>query len=215
MLRAAEGLGLRTLGEIERGAWRAPVLPSGIAGLDEALGGGLPHGGILEVVSPGPGRGSQSLLTGLIALARKERAYAALIEAGNHFDPEYFRGADIWMEHLLWVRCGDTAQSLRAADILCRDDHFRFVLIDLTERPEQELKRTRSALWYRLQRAREEQSGSMVFFTPARVVMGARTCLKVDGHARLEDLEAPGVEFSKRLGISLLRGGSDHCREAV
>jgi len=203
------GLGLRTLGELERGRGAGRRVPSGCAELDAALGGGWPPGALGELVVPEPGRGGQSLIERVVVTARRQRTYMALVEAGGvHFDPEHYRGgAERWLEHLLLVRGADTEQALRAADILCRDAHFAFVVVDLIARPVRELQRVRGALWYRLQRLKGNHGGLLLVLAPVHVVAGAHFSLQIDFTPALDDLDAAWDALGARIGAHRQEAG--------
>ncbi|MGH7995275.1 MAG: hypothetical protein ACREFX_02880, partial [Opitutaceae bacterium] len=85
----------------EAGRTRAGELPTGVRALDEALGGGLPAGRLTELVSAAPG--GQFVLARVLASARALRVRAALVDAGEGFDPQALEGQ--CLRHLVWVRC--------------------------------------------------------------------------------------------------------------
>src|SRR5438270_6940899 len=71
---------------------RAPKpLPTGIAALDAALGGGLMRGHLHEVIGP-PGAGGTALLRAALTAATSAGELCALIDPGSSFDPP--RGID-------------------------------------------------------------------------------------------------------------------------
>src|SRR5207253_5645496 len=87
---------------------RAPLpLPTGIAALDAALGGGLGRGQLHEFVGP-PGAGCTALLRAALASATAAGELCALIDPGDSFDPGQ-RGIDL--SRLLWVRPRDPLQA--------------------------------------------------------------------------------------------------------
>ena len=65
---------------------RHAVVPTGIAPLDEALGGGLPRGRIVEVVGP-RSSGRLSLTLTLLSSALRTGEPVALIDAADALDP--------------------------------------------------------------------------------------------------------------------------------
>ena len=62
------------------------LLPTGFAVLDQALGGGLPRGGIVEIFGP-PASGKTTLSVAIIANLEREGGSAAWIDAEHSFDP--------------------------------------------------------------------------------------------------------------------------------
>ena len=115
-------------------------VPTGVAALDEALGGGLPIGRLTELVVEIPGCGGQSVLAQLLRTTRAARQRVALVDAADSFAPEAF-SADA-LRHLVWVRCANLEQTLAAADLLVRDANYAVVVLDLGGCAERVLRRT-------------------------------------------------------------------------
>jgi hypothetical protein len=79
------------------------VVATGVAPLDEALGGGVPRGEMSEVVGlRSSGRGS--VVCAALAAATGRGELAALVDALDMFDPESGEKAGIRLDHLLWIR---------------------------------------------------------------------------------------------------------------
>ena len=76
-----------------------PGLPTGIPGIDDPLGGGLPRGAVCEVVEPTPGAGGQLLLIALLEAVRQRHRFVALVDAMDGFDPQTVEAA--LLRHLL------------------------------------------------------------------------------------------------------------------
>lgn len=88
-----------------------PTAPTGVAALDDRLGGGLPLGAISELTGPeGSGRTSLALsfVSGLTDVGR----VCAWIDVSDALDPESAAAAGVDLDRLLWVRCGREAQQL-------------------------------------------------------------------------------------------------------
>lgn len=81
------------------------VSPSGIAALDDLLGGGLPVGAITELVGTASS-GRTSLALSAVAGIQQQDHFAAWVDAGDAFDPESAAASGVLLERLLWVRCG-------------------------------------------------------------------------------------------------------------
>lgn len=78
------------------------VVPTGVAALDEALGGGLPRGELSEIAGPrSAGRGSVLAAT-LAAVTANE--LAALVDTLDMLDVESASNAGIRLDRLLWIR---------------------------------------------------------------------------------------------------------------
>lgn len=154
-----------------------PVLPTGIAGVDEPLGGGLPRGALSELVFAAPSSGGQLVLLHLLHAARRTHRFLALVDGADGFDPPSIEPTAL-LRHLLWVRCAGPAQALQAADLLARDANFHLLALDLRGCATRELGRTPATAWYRLQRVIEPTDTVLAVLTPHRLVpaAAARLC---------------------------------------
>ena len=81
------------------------MVSSGIAALD-ALTGGLPRGCLTELCGPASS-GRTSIMLAALAAATRRGEYCALIDASDTLDPQSIAAADVDLDYLLWVRCGD------------------------------------------------------------------------------------------------------------
>ncbi len=151
--------------------------PTGIAGIDAALGGGLPAGRLTELVSARPSSGGQSALSRILSETRAARERVALVDGSDAFDPSAV--PPDCLRHLVWVRCRDCSQAFAAADILVRDGNYAVVVLDLRGLDERALRRTPPTAWHRLQRAAEAGGAAVLVQTefplapavPARLVL--------------------------------------------
>lgn len=146
---------------------------TGIARLDDLLGGGLHTGGLTEFVSERASTGSQTCIGELLLATRLARQRIALVDAARAFDPTGLD--DDALAHLVWVRCAGLAECWRAADLVARDPNFAVVVIDVRGLPVREVLRTRDAVWVRLQRAVEQVESVLLVQSDAAVVPNA-TC---------------------------------------
>ncbi|PYJ79754.1 MAG: hypothetical protein DME69_03510 [Verrucomicrobia bacterium] len=128
----------------------ATQLVTGLAFLDEAIGGGLPKGAITELISPEVSAGSASLIHALLETAQRDCYFLALIDGRDSFDPQPLGNA--CLGHLLWMRCTKALEAIKAADLLLRDGNFPLVIVDLVLNPREELRKIPQTNWYRLQR---------------------------------------------------------------
>ena len=83
------------------------MVPSGIAALD-ILTGGLPRGCITEICGP-VSSGRTSVLLAALSAATRRGECCALIDATDALDPHSATAAAVDLDHLLWVRCGDSS----------------------------------------------------------------------------------------------------------
>jgi recombination protein RecA len=81
------------------------MVTSGIAALD-TLTGGLPRGCLTELCGRASS-GRTSIMLAALAAATRRGEYCALIDACDTLDPQSVAAADIDLDRMLWVRCGD------------------------------------------------------------------------------------------------------------
>src|SRR4051812_45774018 len=135
-------------------------LTTEIAPLDQASSGGLAKSAITEIISPDVSAGSASLIHALLDYAQRSRSFVALIDGRDSFDPS--SAGETRLRHLLWVRCHQASEAVKAGDLLLRDGNFPLVLLDLVLNAPDELRRTPQTSWYRLQRLVEATSVALV-----------------------------------------------------
>lgn len=83
-----------------------PVLPTGIAVLDELLAGGLPVGAITEITGP-LCAGRTTCILAFLASVMNAGQVCAWVDASDAFDPESAAASGVDLNRLLWVRCGE------------------------------------------------------------------------------------------------------------
>lgn len=77
--------------------------PTGIEVLDRALGGGLPHGQLSEVVGP-RSSGRAGVACALLAHATRHGDLVALVDAADGFDPVCAHRVGVVLSRVCWVR---------------------------------------------------------------------------------------------------------------
>jgi hypothetical protein len=162
-------------------------LKTGISALDQAVHGGLPKNCITELSSPHVSAGSACLLHALLHAAHRDRYFIALIDGRDSFDPE--AAGNSRLRRLLWVRCHEAMQAVKAADLLLRDGNFPLVILDLVLNPPEELRKIPQTSWYRLQRLVELVPTAFLVFTRRSVVSSAQWKLTLANYRRLQDLD--------------------------
>jgi recA bacterial DNA recombination protein len=155
------------------------LAPTGQAGLDRALGGGVPRGQISELVGRrSSGRTATAMAMLADATARGE--LVAFIDALDRFDPASADAAGVRLDHLLWVR-GDggsntqlsldatwepsrpggrretpmrraVGRALKALALVLSSGGFGVAVLDLADVPERLLAALPFTTWMRLQR---------------------------------------------------------------
>ncbi|MBA4147548.1 MAG: hypothetical protein H0X66_05485 [Verrucomicrobia bacterium] len=162
------------------------VWPTGIPRIDELLHGGLLKAGITELVSKQKSSGSALFISAVLQKSAAEKQILALVDGLDSFDPATFEKHVL--ARLLWVRCKDAVQALKATDLLLRDRNFPLVILDLALNPAQQLRRIPSSTWYRLQRIVESSGTTFVVVTPQAMVGCAQVRMNLNGRFALDDL---------------------------
>ncbi len=174
-------------------------LITGLAFLDQAIGGGLPKGAITELISPQISAGSTSLIHALLqddsagetpACPTDEMSVprpVALIDGQDSFDPQPVSNA--CLRHLLWVRCTKALEAIKAADLLLRDGNFPLVIVDLVLNPPEELRKIPQTSWYRLQRLVESAPTACLVLTRQGMVSSAQLKIVLENSWTLETFE--------------------------
>src|SRR5438552_1609312 len=122
-------------GDIRLGAARPEEirrLPTGLALLDAALGGGLPRGRINELAGP-RSTGRTGLAAAIAAHATGAGETIAWIDPEDAFDPEAAERVGIALDRTLWIRPRRRADALRAAEIVLGAGGFGLVVLDVEE----------------------------------------------------------------------------------
>ncbi len=130
------------------------TVSSGIPEID-ALAGGLPRGSLTELCGP-PCSGRTSILLSALASRTAQPEACALIDASDAFDPHSAEAAGVHLKNLLWVRCRDIDQSLRAADLLLQGGGFGLIALDLSDIPPQTVRYVPLNAWFRFRKTVED-----------------------------------------------------------
>jgi RecA/RadA recombinase len=153
----------------------ARLAPTGLATLDELLGGGLPRGRMSELRgSRSSGRTALALAALGAATARGEAA--ALVDVGGALDARRARGAGVDLARLLWVRAGDLRRGVQAADLVLGAGGFGLVVLDLGEgsgAPRGQ-KRIPDSAWLRLARGAERSNAALLIVASDDEVASSR-----------------------------------------
>jgi len=153
-LQVETALAGRVLSPLEfRDRTLVEAVSSGIGEIDE-LTGGLPRGCLTEIFG-GACSGRSSLL--LAALAARTRAgeVCALVDGRDAFDPAAGLAAGVNLRQLLWVRCKNIEQALRATDLLIQGGGFGLIALDLSDEAARVVRQVQLSVWFRFRRAVE------------------------------------------------------------
>jgi hypothetical protein len=179
-------------------------VPTGVAGLDEALGGGLPAGRLTELVAEAASGGGQLVLARLLQATRAARQRVALVDGADSFAPEALPTDAL--RHLVWVRARSLAEALAAADVLVRDGNYAVVVIDLRGIAERVLRRTPAASWHRLRRSAEGRPAAVLVQTPFGLVPAVPWRLVLRASPSLARRRRPQAELAAELAVEVVRG---------
>jgi hypothetical protein len=190
----------------------APHLITGLPGLDEAIGGGLPKGAITELSSPQVSAGSALLLYALLEKAQRDGSFLALVDGRDSFDPEPLGNRRL--RNLLWVRCTKALDAVKAADFLLRDGNFPLVVLDLVLNASEELRKIPQTNWYRLQRLVETAPTAFLVLTRTSLISSARLKLSLENAWALADLEQGHLTARLKILVQRVQGGKQRIAEA-
>jgi hypothetical protein len=180
---------------------RRPAWASGIAKLDERLGGGFPKSAISEVISPRFGAGSALLLLQLLRRAASHNQFIALVDGRDSFDAAVVEQSTL--SRLLWMRCHNADEAIKAADLVLRDGNLPVVLLDLALNPAAELRRIPAPAWYRFQRLVEESNVVFVVLTPRAMVSPAAVRVTLRSRFGLKAVEADQMKLTLELDFEV------------
>jgi hypothetical protein len=167
--------------------------PTGLPQLDLQLGGGLPKGGITEVICPGVRSGGGLLLARMIEQARAGGEWIALIDSMDSFDPSALENDAL--ERLLWVRCAHARQAVKAIDLILRDGTFGVAALDFVNCPRVQLRRIVSSAWHRMSRLLEGGSTACLVLSAEPMISTAMMRLQLLPRFDLKALDAPRVQL--------------------
>lgn len=163
------------------------TVATGVAEIDR-LTGGLPRGALTEICGPASS-GRTSVLMAAMAARTEAAEVCALVDARDAFDPESAAEAGVRLGQLLWVRCRNVDQALRAADLLIQGGGFGLIALDLGDTPARVARAIPLPVWFRMRRAVENTPTILV---AVELEANAQTCASLV--LRLEAREAQWVE---------------------
>lgn len=180
------------------------VWPTGWSKMDQLLEGGLPSGALTELIVSPKGSGGASVIRRLLEQCSQTSRGMALIDALDSFDPSSC-GNEL-ISRLLWVRCANPEQALKAADLLLRDGNVPLVLLDFGMNTPAQLRKVSSTVWYRFQRVLEKTTVALLVLTPSAMVSSAQYRLSLRGKFSVKALAQTPEQLLEELEINLIRG---------
>ncbi|HTS00892.1 MAG TPA: hypothetical protein VMN04_00055, partial [Thermoanaerobaculia bacterium] len=171
------------LADRARDEGRPAVLPSRVPALDRLLGGGLPRGALVEVCRrASPSCGLFSAALSALAAATQSGEAAALVDPGDHFDPQGAADAGAELARLLWLRPRGLKAALSACETVLATG-FSLVVLDLgLSRVSR--RRFDDAVWLRLARRARFHGAALLVLSPYRVTGTAAHAVVSAGSAR-------------------------------
>src|SRR5215475_12704014 len=168
------------------------LVSTGIPSLDSVVGG-LPRGAMTEICGP-PCSGRTSVMLSALAARTAEGETCALIDARDSFDPAVANAAGVALERVLWVRCQNADQALRATDLLIQAGGFGLVAVDLSDIAPKIVRYVPLNAWFRFRRAVEDTPTVLMVMEQEA---NAKTCASL-----VLRLEARPGEWSEASGTT-------------
>ena len=173
-MTTAAGLAL----SLSRGRFAPACLPTGCEGLDRLLGGGLPRGALVEM-SGRASSGRFSVALSVLAATTETGEAAALVDPGDHFDPQGAAAAGAELSRVLWLRPNGVKMALAATETVLATG-FALVILDLGL-ARVSRRRFDDAVWLRLARRARVHDTALFVLAPYRVTgTAARIVLAAD-----------------------------------
>jgi hypothetical protein len=168
-------LGLKTARDLlERGHRDDDALPIPLEPLGRLLPDGLVRGELFELVGD-RSSGRFSVVLALLAAAGATGEAVALVDLGDHFDPQEAARAGVVLERLLWLRPTAIKQAFAAAETAITGG-FPFVVCDLGTPPVPGGRGAQSH-WLRLLAAARSHRAALLVSTPYRACGTAATAV--------------------------------------
>jgi recombination protein RecA len=160
------------------------LVSTGIPEID-SLVGGLPRGALTEICGP-PYSGRTSMLLSTLASQTAHGEVCALVDARDSFDPQTANAAGVALKQLLWVRCQNIEQALRATDLLIQAGGFGLVAVDLSDVSPKTVRYVPLNAWFRFRRAVEDTPTILMLLEQES---NAKTCASLVLRLRAESAQ--------------------------
>jgi hypothetical protein len=110
------------------------------------------------------------------------------------------------LSHLLWIRCQNAGEAIKATDLVLRDGNLPVVLLDLALNPDAQLRKIPAPTWYRFQRIVEESAATFIVFTPRAMISPAQVRVTLRSRFALEHVETDQVKLTLALDFEASEG---------
>lgn len=175
------------------------LTPTGWPPLDSILGGGLPKGSITQLIVPHISSGAAIVLHEIIKSMHEHSQSVALIDGKNSFEP----ATDYPL--LLWIRCQNALQALKATDLVLRDSNLPFSILDFKQNSDTELRKIPGTVWYRFQRILEENKSTLLAITRSPLVSSAQINVALIHRLLIDDMTSLKSEIIKFFSLEIIR----------
>jgi hypothetical protein len=165
-------------------------------------------GGITEIVGDWLSAGIGLVQAFLIEENARRGQWMGLVDGRDAFDP--WSIAPEALSKLLWVRCHEVKQAVRAADLLLRDGNLETVLLDLQPHSARDVFSVPSSSWHRLRMLAEKSGVALCVSTPCATVPCATSRLLLQHRFQIGDQDEPRPE----LLATLMHGVARQSRSA-
>jgi hypothetical protein len=175
-----------------------------LTGLSALADVAVPRAALTEIVSStASGPGGSLLLYGLLHAVILTGEQVILVDGKRAFNPKGLPQGEL--NRMLWMRCRDAWQAIKAADLAVRDGNIPLVILLLTLNPPGELRHIPATAWHRLQMLAEKSAVTLIVFTPQPQIGCAKLRLSVNGAFPLEKLHECRRELLPTLEIQVAR----------
>jgi len=121
---------------------------TGIPLLDDLLEGGLPRGGLSEIVGT-PSSGRTALVCALLASVTGRGEVAAVVDISDTLHPQSLQAGNVDLDRVLWVRPPALLAGLKCTELILSAASFGLVVLDIDVPA---CRRLPSYVWPRLAR---------------------------------------------------------------
>jgi hypothetical protein len=203
-------LGLKTARDLLDRRIPEDALPITLDPLRRLLPQGLLRGELIELHGD-RSCGRLSMVLALLAAATTAGETVALVDLGDHFDPQDAARAGVVLERLLWLRPGDLKQTLHAAETVITGG-FPLVVCELGSPPIRGGRGAQTS-WLRLLAAARSHRTTLLVSTPYRTSGSAATIVLEARRGRVSWRgERPSQRLLEGVGslvtLKKMRGGT-------
>ncbi len=208
-----------------------PVLPVGIATVDQLLRGGVPVGAITEIAGP-ECSGRTALALSFVGRMTAAGRVCAWVDVSDAFHPESAAACGVDLSLLLWVRCGvgrpsmkldvlrkrgaaqtqlsRVDEALRVMGLLLQGGGFNAIVLDMGGILPQDALRIPLATWFRFRAAAERTQACLLALTQHPCAKSsAGLVLGLNAGEALADEATLFTGFSHRLDVACQRVAQD------